>query len=212
MTAASAPGAPSLTQAPPRILTVPAKVTVWKVLAPVLYVVCGALALYLRIYYPFTISSDRGLSKLTILLIVAAVVGTPIALIDLIRFLSAPRPRLAVDAQGIDDGIDRSSAGLIPWAAVAGFSVTLQSSSWSRPQVVHVHLTDPQAMLNYLRANGRNVKALEKAMRRGNPTIVLKPALLGIPASSLIGILESEGAKRAGWAPQAPGLSRTAAK
>ena len=132
---------------------------------------------------------------------VACVIGLPLSLVDLWRYLSGPRPTLVIDAAGVHDHLIRDSVGLIRWEEIEEFNVRTLNG-WLKVgnnDCVLVYLRAPQATLERLRPAlpPRVTRRMERSFSHGHTTIPL-PALLGIPVTSMTSLLRDEIGKRTG--------------
>ncbi|VEI14168.1 Uncharacterised protein [Actinomyces viscosus] len=132
---------------------------------------------------------------LTIMGMVACVIGLPLSLVDLWRYLSGPRPTLVIDSVGVHDHLNRDSVGLIRWEEIEGFNARTLNG-WLKignNDCVLVYLRAPQATLERLRPTlpPRVTRRMERSFSHGHTTIPI-PALLGIPVTSMTSLLRDE--------------------
>ncbi|WP_167148199.1 STM3941 family protein [Actinomyces sp. ZJ308] len=198
----SAPSAAVHADPSARVLTASSAVLRGKIGAFAVFVLVGLVSVCLWTGFPVDLmSQSRRLPMFAIMGMVACVIGLPLSLVDLWRYLSGPKPTLVIDSVGVHDHLSRDSVGLIRWEEIEGFNARTLNG-WLKignNDCVLVYLRAPQATLERLRPTlpPRVVRRMERSFSHGHTTIPI-PALLGIPVTSMTSLLRDEMGKRTG--------------
>ena len=199
----SAPSAAAVHADPSaRVLTASSAVLRGKIGAFTVFVLIGLVSVCLWVGYPVDLmSQSRRLPMFAIMGMVACVIGLPLSLVDLWRYLSGPRPTLVIESVGVHDHLNRDSVGLIRWEEIEGFNARTLNG-WLKignNDCVLVYLRAPQATLERLRPTlpPRVTRRMERSFSHGHTTIPI-PALLGIPVTSMTSLLRDEMGRRTG--------------